>query len=135
MKAVFADTSFFLAVINPKDQFHDIAMDLNLRQKVPLVTTAWVLAEVANALAGSRARQRFVPLVAGLRSQSDAEIVPASERLFGDGCALYGKRLDKEWSLTDCISFCVMWERGIDDALTADHHFAQAGLRPLMEVE
>jgi hypothetical protein len=36
-------------------------------------------------------------------------------------------RPDKEWSLTDCISFVAMNERNITDALTSDHHFEQAG--------
>jgi uncharacterized protein len=41
-------------------------------------------------------------------------------------------RRDKEWSLTDCISFVVMKERGLTEALTADHHFEQAGFKALL---
>jgi predicted nucleic acid-binding protein len=60
------------------------------------------------------------------------EVIPVSAGLFAAGWALYSQRLDKEWGLTDCISFSVMIERQITDAFTSDHHFEQAGFRKLL---
>ncbi len=48
------------------------------------------------------------------------------------GVALYADRADKHWSLTDCISFIVMEDRGIRDALTGDHRFQQGGFNALL---
>ena len=59
-------------------------------------------------------------------------IVPASQDVFEQGVELFENRLDKDWSLTDCISFIVMRERGLTEALTGDHHFEQAGFRALL---
>jgi len=134
MKAVFADTAFFLALINPRDQYHERAAELNAGLEASLLTTAWVLLELANALSASRSRRRFERVLLGLRTTPNVEIVAPDAALFERGCQFYIDRSDKEWSLTDCISFVVMKERDLTDALTADHHFAQAGFCPLMSV-
>ena len=68
-----------------------------------------------------------------LREQRDVEIVPSTSDLFRRGTDLFSARPDKEWSLTDCISCIVMNERDINDALTNDHHFEQAGFRILLK--
>jgi len=132
MKAVFADTTFFLALVNPRDQYHRRAVDLNATLESSLLTTAWVLLEFANALSTSRSRLRFERVLNGLRAAPNVEIIAPDTALFERGCQLYIDRSDKEWSLTDCISFVVMQERDLTDALTADHHFAQAGFRALL---
>jgi hypothetical protein len=133
MKPVFADTGFFLALINPRDQYHRSAAELNSRLTAPLVTTAWVLLEFANAISASRARERFERVLASLRSESDAQIIAPEPDLFDRGCELYISRPDKEWSLTDCISFVVMQREGLSDALTGDRHFEQAGFKALLK--
>jgi len=132
MKAVFADTGFFLALINSRDAYHRQAAILNATLEAPLVTTEWVLLELANALSASRSRLRFGQVLDSLRVAPNVEIVAADTATFDRGCRHYLDRPDKEWSLTDYISFIVMSERGLSDALTADHHFAQAGFRPLL---
>ena len=132
MKAVFADTAFFLALINPRDQYHRAAVKLNAALDVPLVTTAWVLLEFANAIAASPARAQFERVLARLASEPDAEVIAPEPDLFDWGCKLYSARRDKEWSLTDCISFVIMSDRGLIDALTTDHHFKQAGFNVLL---
>ena len=134
MKPVFADTGFFLALVNARDQYHQTATSLNASLVTPLLTTAWVLLEFANAIATSRARSEFGSTLARLRSERDAEIVAPSPELFDRGCELYTSRSDKEWSLTDCISFVVMKERGLTDALTPDRHFEQAGFKILLSI-
>jgi hypothetical protein len=67
-----------------------------------------------------------------LRARSDVVIVPADSSVFDAGMALYRRRTDKEWSLTDCISFVVMQRDGLTEALTGDHHFEQAGFTALL---
>ena len=134
MKAVFGDTVYFLALLNSRDQLHHQALALNANPPGPLLTTEWILMELGDALAIPPARERFSRLVAVLRLQSDVEIVAASHDLFVSGCAMFSQRLDKEWSLTDCISFVVMRERGLEAAMTADHHLTQAGFKCLMSL-
>ena len=53
--------------------------------------------------------------------------------IYDQGFALFSARLDKEWSMTDCISFAVMQREGLNEALTADHHFEQAGFVALLK--
>ena len=132
MKAVFADTAFFLALLNPRDQHHRRAEELNATLESPLLTTAWVLLELANALSASRSRPLFEQVVRRLQTTPNVEIIAPEAALFERGCDLYRDRSDKEWSLTDCISFVVMTERELTDALTADHHFEQEGFERLL---
>jgi len=64
------------------------------------------------------------------------QVISDLEPWHSRGLALFGSRLDKDWSLTDCISFEVMSSYGITEALTGDHHFTQAGFRALLlEIE
>jgi predicted nucleic acid-binding protein len=132
MTALFADTFYYLAYVSRDDAAHERAVALAESTAAPVITTAWILTEVGDALAAPRQRPVFLRLLDLLRTDSRSTIVPASEDLFNKGVDLYRRRTDKEWSLTDCISFVVMSERGITDALTADHHFEQAGFRALM---
>jgi predicted nucleic acid-binding protein len=133
MKPQFADTSFFVSYLNARDPKHSLAVDYMARSSTPIVTTMWVLAELGNYLAGTSARRLFVPLVKNLRSEPRITIIAADNTLFDRGLELYARRPDKEWSLTDCISFLVMKARKITDALTEDHHFEQAGFRALLK--
>ena len=132
MTACFADTYFFLALLSADDEAHDRAVALNRSQRAAMVTTSWVLTEVADALAAPASRAVFLELLAALRSDPQVTIIPAAEALFDRGITLFSNRLDKGWSLTDCISFVVMEDHGIRDALTGDHHFEQAGFRALL---
>ncbi len=96
------------------------------------MTTWGVLLEIGNALSKVQYRQAALQLLSSLQRDASVEIVPLSEPLLQRAVMLYAERPDKEWGLTDCISFVVMEERGIRDALTADEHFRQAGFRPLL---
>lgn len=129
---VFADAFFYVALINGRDTYHARAMDYARTYQGGVVTTEWVLAEVADALATSSARMRVRAAFEQLRADSDTRIVAASSELFARGLALYADRSDKAWSLTDCISFVVMQEQGIAEALTGDRHFTQAGFTALL---
>ena len=129
----FADTFYFLALRNPRDAAHAraVALTPQLAGRA-LVTTAWVLTEVADALADPANRAGF-PALLKLLAEAQAIVVPPDAALFDDGIALYNRRPDKSWSLTDCISFTVMQARGIQEALTGDRHFEQAGFQILLK--
>jgi uncharacterized protein len=122
----------FFAILNPKDAAHTKAIDFSRQHTAPLVTTTWVLTEVADGLSRSANREALKRLIAGFRAVTVNEIVVTTDELFGQGVDLYDQRRDKQWSLTVCISFVVMKQRGIQDALTGDHHYEQAGFTALL---
>ena len=132
MRAVFADTAYFIALLNPADNFHECAREFARRPPGPLLTTYWTLAEVGDAFSQPGNRSKFARLLELLVSTPDIEILPPSIEQFRAGATLHGSRPDKRWSLTDCITFSVMNDRGLVDALTTDYHFEQAGFRALM---
>ena len=134
MKAVFADTFYFLALLNPSDRVHGKAVAFTSGYAVRMVTTDWVLTELADGLAKSRyGRKEFLATLSDLQADADVTIVPCDRALMAKGVQLYAQRPDKEWSLTDCISFVVMTQEGIFDALTGDRHFEQAGFVALLK--
>ena len=129
----FADSNFLVALLNPKDQWHSLAATIADPLDEPLLTTMWVLVEVGDALSVGVNRDLFLRFMDRLSEQPQWETVAASPEWFEQGLELFRARVDKEWSLTDCISFAVMKERGITDALTHDHLFEQAGFRLLLK--
>lgn len=132
MNSVFADSFFFLALLNKRDARHAKASEFALSITHPIVTTQWVLVEVADAFCHPRNRGLFSELISYTDMDNRIEIVPANPPLFDRGAQLYLDRPDKAWSLTDCISFVVMQDRSITEALTGDHHFSQAGFVTLL---
>lgn len=133
MSRLFADAFYFFAVLNAKDAAHRKALEFAIRHEEPIVTTTWVLTELADGLAARAHRAAFSRLVARLEADPENEIVPPTEELMARGIELYDARPDKQWSLTDCISFLVMQDRQITEALTGDHHFEQAGFQALLK--
>jgi predicted nucleic acid-binding protein len=132
MTPVFADTFHYLAILDPTDESHERALELSRRLRRRVVTTAWVLTEVGDALCEPTNRGIFTGLIRLLKGDANTDIVPASQDVFERGLDLHSHRPDKAWSLTDFISFVVMTERGLTDALTGDHHFEQAGFKALL---
>ena len=132
MRIVFADTFFFLAILNRADPTHERAVALSRQIRSVRVTTDWVVTELADGLAGIEQRERFMDLYRHIELSPAIRVVPASRALLEEGIFLYGARPDKDWSLTDCISFVVMRDEGIIHALTGDHHFEQAGFKALL---
>ena len=130
MSAVFADTFFFLALLNDDDPGHGLALSASTEREA-IVTSEFILLELGNACARAEDHLDFLALVEGMRASSRMTIVPLDAGLLERGLRLMGNRLDKNWSLTDCISFIVMEERGLTEALTADRHFEQAGFKAL----
>ncbi len=132
MSGIFADTFYYLALLNPRDAAHAAAVAASQKLTGPLVTTQWVLTEVADALAAPQERPKFLALLATLASDPNVTLIPADDQHFQRGVDFYRRRPDKDWPLTDCISFLVMSDHGISDALTGDAHFRQAGFTPLL---
>jgi predicted nucleic acid-binding protein len=133
MKPVFADTSYYLAILSQADVCHAKAVEVSRTLRRLVVVTQFVLLELGNVLSRTDARQLFVSVLRQLRCDPHVLIVAAPPELFARGCDLYARRPDKDWSLTDCISFVVMEERALSDALTTDHHFEQAGFQMLLK--
>lgn len=132
MSAVFADTSFYVALVNSSDQLHSVARELAARSYSQIVTTDYVVVELGNFLRYPSQRTLFLELERELRVDEMFTIVAGADALQRRGIDLYANRPDKHWSLTDCISFVVMKDYGITEALTADRHFEQAGFIPLL---
>jgi uncharacterized protein len=132
MNVLLADTSFFVAYLNPHDDDHALAVEWMTASSEQIVTTDWVLAELGNYLAERQHRRLFGALVRLLSAEARVEIVPADHGSFLAALNLYLRRPDKSWSFTDCTSFCLMKTRKINDALTTDHHFQQAGFKSLL---
>jgi uncharacterized protein len=132
---LFLDTSYAIALASPPDQYHARAVALAQQveaQQRGLLTTRAVMLEIGNALARSRYRTNAVRLLQAMEHDPAVEIVPLSEELYARAVRMYRERPDKEWGLTDCVSFVVMQERRLTEALTTDDHFRQAGFRPLL---
>ena len=127
MSAVFADAFFYVALLNRDDNYHARALAFASQSGIRIITTEWVLIEVADAFARSRTRQKIPGFISALEANALTEIIAASSVLFHRGLELYQSRSDKAWTLTDCTSFVVMKDRGISSVLTQDKHFSQAG--------
>jgi len=132
MTEVFADSFYFIALLNPFDRFHGAAIATTESLNRRMLTTSWVLMEVADALSAPGIRQIVHRFLDSAATCDAMRVIEADSAWFQRGLKLYGSRPDKSWSLTDCISFEVMTENGITEALTGDHHFVQAGFRALL---
>lgn len=133
--AIFLDTAYVNALINTRDQWHDAAVRWEHKLAAGrrrLITTEFILVEIADGLAAVRFRLQAIQVIAALRASSYVQIVAASSVLVTQALDLYQVRADKTWGLTDCISFVVMKEHGVSEALTPDEDFRQAGFRPLL---
>lgn len=127
MKRVFADTFYFVALVNRLDAYHERATEFARTYRGTFVTTRWILAEMANAMSKHSLRAGTSTMLRRIENDPNFLIIEQSDLLFERGRTLYLERPDKEWSLTDCVSFLVMEDNGLREALTNDHHFAQAG--------
>lgn len=136
MKQVFIDTSLLIALYVVADATHRHALQaLTALEEdgTQFVTTDAVLTEFCNGLAKVALRGRAAAAVQALMARDDVAVVRVNEALWYKAFALFQARADKEWGLTDCLSFEVMRERRMKVALTGDHHFAQAGFTALLQ--
>ena|SRR5579872_1943584 len=134
MNATFADSFYFFALLNPNDPAHAKAVKFTQTYQGRLLTTGWILTELADGWSRpARWRQEFVDLNNDLRVNPNIVIEPCTDALLEEAINLYSQRLDKEWSLTDCVSFVVMRRDRVTEALTGDRHYEQAGFVALLK--
>jgi predicted nucleic acid-binding protein len=136
MKAVFADSLYWIAIARPGDPWSTDALrakaDLG---EVRIVTTDEVLTEFLTALSGGgpKLRQQAASIVREIIANPNVRVIPQSRDSFLDGLKLYELRADKEYSLIDCISMNAMRSESIAEILTNDHHFEQEGFAVLIK--
>jgi uncharacterized protein len=130
---IFVDTLFIVALINKRDQYHQIALQFVQEfENYPLITTDAVLLEIGNALSNNY-KNEAVELIEYFLESDDVEVVRLNPDLFDEALSLYKKHQDKSWGLVDCISFVVMKKYEVTQSLTFDRHFIQAGFQALMK--
>jgi uncharacterized protein len=135
MIEVFLDTSYAISLAVESDQKHVQALRLALqlqKDQTRLVVTRAVMLEIGNSLSKARYRSAGFALLSALESDPMVEILELTLEDYQAALTLFQSRTDKEWGLVDCISFVVMQQRGLFEALTADGHFVQAGFRALL---
>ena len=135
---LFLDTGYVIALNSPRDRYHDAALQWERRirvDNVPVVTTRAVQLEIGAAFSRLAYRAAAVAILEALDSDPRITVVPLDDDIYRRALALFASRVDKEWSLTDCVSFVVMRDRAITQALSTDAHFAQAGFEPLLQTE
>jgi predicted nucleic acid-binding protein len=135
MTALFADTFYWIALVDLTDSAHQRALTITSeRSDSPIVTTDEVLAEYLTffAMAPEQMRRKAVANAQRiLLEDAGVQVVPQSRESFLAGMALYGARPDKGYSLTDCISMQTMRKKGLTEVLSNDRHFEQEGFRAL----
>lgn len=133
MTKIFVDTWFIVALINKRDQYHQKALQLAEQYKNhPLITTDAVFLEFGNALS-SNYKNEAAELMEQFLASDEIDVIRLTPKLFDEALSLYKKHQDKSWGLVDCISFVVMKQNQITQALTFDKHFIQAGFQALMK--
>jgi len=133
-RPVFLDTSFVIALENKDDPHHARAKALDdelLNEDASLLLHWDIVLEIADGFARLARRARGLELLAKLTGEAGYILLPITAALLQESLNLYRARADKEWSLTECLSFVLMKEKSVTEALTADIHFRQAGFKAL----
>ena len=136
MKVIFADTFYWIALINPRDNWHTIALDYAQKYADDyLITTDGIIDETLNYFAtkGAIMRRKALATYFQIRQEPNMEIISYTPQLRQAGIQLFDERPDKGYSLTDCISMIVMKQRRIAEVLTHDKHFTQENFRILFQ--
>lgn len=135
MKTVFADTGYWIALLDPQDTLHSKAIDLSITfTQVQIVTSEMVLTEILNHFSkrGNFLRYAAANFIESLQENPTITIIPQTDSIFQQALILYKQRPDQAWSHTDCCSFCIMQQQNILEALAYDKHFEQAGFIALL---
>ena len=135
MKKFFADTSYWIALLNPRDNLHVKVQQVSSNLgDCRIITSEMVMVELLDGLAkyGEQLRKKAVETVESLKSSPNVKVVPQTSIQFTEAMKFYVERPDKQWGLTDCSSFLIMEDESIYEALTYDEHFSQAGFDALL---
>ncbi len=133
---IFADACFWIALLNPRDAWHETVQLLYEEYFArPILTSEMVLAEVLNFMAkyGAQNRLATVDLIRRFGRDLNVDVEPQTSLQFWNAVEFYNAQPDQEWGLVDCASFQLMTANNIREALTNDHHFTQAGFNILMQ--
>lgn len=135
MKSVFADSHYWIAMVNPNDSWAKIAKAARASLgEVFIVTTDEVLTEFLAALSrGEHMRKQAAKMVRAILENLNVKVIPQTRESFLKGLAFYENRSDKEYSMTDCISMNVMKAESLAEVLTNDRHFEQEGFTVLIK--
>lgn len=134
MKEVFADSHYWIAIVNPDDPWAKVAKAArSALGEVFIVTTDEVLTEFLAALSrGEHMRKQAAKMVRAILENPNVKVIPQTRESFLKGLTFYENRSDKEYSMTDCISMNVMRAESLVEVLTNDHHFEQEGFTVLI---
>jgi len=135
MRSVFADTAYWIALTNPRDNLHAQATGLAASlADTQIVTTDEVLTEYLAHFSrgGPLLRAKCAQAVRVILDDQHVTVLPPTRLSFLAGLGLYEQRPDKGYSLTDCISMETMRREGLTEVATSDRHFEQEGLRVLL---
>lgn len=135
MKLVFADTCYWIALLNNEDSLHEKATQLSGILKYTLLITSEIhLAEFLNFFCGhgSFLRRRTTNTVEKIQKNPNVIVVPFDQLSFASALKLYKGRADKSYSFIDCVAMEFMRVEGISEILTSDHHFEQEGFAALL---
>ena len=138
MRTVFVDANYWVALANPRDQLHATAIEAaQTLDGARLVTTDEVLVEFLNFFCkkGELLRSMAVQFVQSINQNPNITVVPQTRETFQKGLRHYQLRLDKDYSMADCVSMATMRERNLQEVLTHDHHFTQEGFVVLLADE
>ena len=131
--SVFIDSGYLIALIRKKDALHPAALEAAELYPGPFLTTDLILMELANSLAKPPCRRTVVSVIEKIRDDRNTTVVPFSSQGMSKAFSLFKSRGNKTWGLVDCFSFVVMKENRINQSLTFDDHFRQAGFHtPLL---
>jgi uncharacterized protein len=135
IRTVFIDAACLVSLINPRDGMHQKARDaFDAARDAQFVTTDAVLTEVLNYYSerGDYLRGEALKIVKALMNREDVNFIYHGKYWFYLGLERFEDRQDKGYSLTDCMSMVIMESDGIQEVLTSDKHFKQAGFTILM---
>ncbi len=131
---IFIDTGFIIALVSERDDYHQQALELaDMLETAYLITTDAVLLEIGNSLSRNH-KQEAIETIEEFIYADNVDIVELTPALFNEAFRVYKIYKDKQWGLVDCLSFVVMWDRGISKVLTFDRHFVQAGFQILANI-
>lgn len=134
---VFVDTAGFLALWDASDEHHARAIRLQTelaRRKRKLVTTDYVVDETVTLLLARHSHGAASDFLRTVQSTEWLQLQWIDSDRFHTAADLFIRHDDKAYSFTDCVSFTIMRELGIQDSFTTDHHFRQAGFNPMLIV-